>query len=261
MRATVIAVIGLTISGQVMAADLRRPAPAPSHVEPQSEWTGFYFGASVGYGWNHAAVTDSFSAPGIGSLGPDTHLGENLDGAVWGGQIGYNWQFGSIVVGLEADFNGSRQLFDKPDVCDVAGTVVPGCIVYPKDVIRWFGTARGRAGFTVDRLLVYVTGGAAWQNLGSSGRVEITGVNTWDIFNTSTTRFGYSIGAGVERIVLGKWSVGAEYLFLDTGTKTTANVALPASLAGTLGAPPGTSVYETHRLSDQIVRLRVNFRP
>jgi outer membrane immunogenic protein len=252
---------GLTISGQSIAADLRRPAPAPIPAEPKSEWTGFYFGGNVGYGWNHAVVNDSFLLAGFGPISPDTRYAENLKGAVWGGQIGYNWQVGNFVVGLEADFNGTSQIFDQPFACDLGGAIVPGCTVYPKDTIRWFGTGRGRAGFAVDRWLVYVTGGGAWQNLGSTGRVQMAGVGSWDIFNTSTTRFGYSVGAGVEAAVFGRWSFGVEYLFIDTGTKTTANVVLPAGLTAALGAPAGTMLYETHRLSDNIVRLRLNFRP
>jgi outer membrane immunogenic protein len=198
--------------------------------------------------------------PGVGPIAPDSHLTENLKGVVGGGQIGYNWQFGSLVVGLEADINGTRQVYDQPFACDVGGAAVPGCTVFPKDTIRWYGTARGRAGFAVDRFLVYVTGGAAWQNLGSSGQVQWTGVGAWDLFNTSTTRFGYSVGAGIEAAISGRWSVGAEYLFIDTGTNKTANVPLPAGLSSALGAP-GATVLETHRLSDHIFRVRLNFRP
>jgi outer membrane immunogenic protein len=259
VRTIIIAALGVIISGPTVAADLRRPAPVAAG--PQVDWTGLYLGGNVGYGWNHAVVADTFSAPGFGSLGPTTYLAENLNGAIWGGQIGHNWQFRTLVLGLEADFNGSRQVFDQPYGCDVGGVPVPGCTVYPKDRIRWFGTARARAGFAVDRWLIYVTGGGAWQNLGSDGHVTIAGVGGWDVFSTSTTRFGYTVGVGAEAVVFGKWSMGVEYLFLDTGTKTTANAVLPAGLSATLGAPATTAVYETHRLTDQVVRLRLNFRP
>jgi outer membrane immunogenic protein len=261
VRATVIVALGLAIGGQAAAADLRIPAPVPVLMEPQTDWAGFYVGANAGYGWNHAALSDSFSAPGFGALGATTFSSEKLNGGVWGGQIGYNWQFGRVVAGLEADLNGTGQLFNQPFACDVGGAIVPGCTVFPKDRIRWFGTARARLGFTVDRWLVYATGGAALQNLGSDGHVEVAGVGGWDIFKTSTTRVGYSVGAGVEAALYSKWSLGVEYLFIDTGTKTTANVALPAGLNAVLGAPPGTTIFETHRLSDQIVRVRLNFRP
>jgi len=62
--------------------------------------------------------------------------------------------------------------------------------------VRWFATTRGRLGYAVDRYLFYVTGGAAWQNLGSYGHVTIAGVGGWDVFDTRTTRAGYTIGGG-----------------------------------------------------------------
>jgi outer membrane immunogenic protein len=259
VRVTGTMALGLIMGGQALAADLRIPARVP--VDPQPTWAGFYVGANIGYGSNHATVTDTFLAPGIGALGPTTSFTEKLKGGVWGGQVGYNWQFGKLVVGAEADFSGSDQLFNQAYACDVGGAVVPGCTVYPNDRVRWFATARGRLGYAVDRFLVYATGGAAWQNLGSSGHVTLAGVGGWDVFNTNTTRAGYSVGGGVEAALFGKWSLGLEYLFIDTGTKQTANVALPAGLAAALGAPPGTTVYETHRLTDNIVRVRLNLRP
>jgi outer membrane immunogenic protein len=250
---------GLAFSGHALAADLRRPAPVPA--DPPTAWGGLYVGAHAGYGWNDAAVSDTFSAPGFGPLGSTTSFMEKLTGGIWGGQIGYNWQFGSLVAGAEADVSGTGQLFNQPYGCDVGGAVVPGCTVHPKDSVRWSATARARLGYAVDRYLFYVTGGGAWQNLGSFGHVTIAGAGGWDIFNTRTTRAGYTIGGGVEAALYGKWSVGLEYLFIDTGTKQTANVVLPAGLGGALGAPPGTSVFETHALTDNIVRLRLNFRP
>src|SRR3954466_5187294 len=202
VRLAIIA-FGLAVGGQAAAADLRRPAPVPALLQP-TDWTGFYLCANAGYGWNHADVGDSFSAPGFGPRGATTVLAENLKGGVWGGQVGYNWQFGHVVAGLEADFSGSGQLFDKSYACDVGGAVVPGCTILPKDRIRWFGTARARAGFTNGPWLLYLTGGAAWQNLASEGHVSMAGVGGWDVFNTSTTRVGYSVGLGAEAALSGK---------------------------------------------------------
>ena len=255
--------LGLAVAGPAAAADI--PRPILTKAEPQltstPTWAGLYFGGNVGYGWNHAVVADTFSVPGFGTLGPTSFLTDNLNGGVWGGQIGYNWQFGNVVLGLEADFNGTRQKFDQPYPCDVGGAVVPGCTVFPKDRIAWFSTARSRIGYAMDRWLVYVTGGAAWQNLRSDGRATIAGVGSWDVFSTSTTRVGYSIGAGAEAALSSKWSLGLEYLYMNTGTKLTANTTLPVGLSGALGAPPTTMVYETHHLTDQVVRVRLNFRP
>lgn len=262
LRHILIICLGLAVASPAAAADMPMltKAPIAPQAEPRTTWSGFYSGGNVGYGWNHAVVADTFSVPGFGTLGPTTTLTENLNGAVWGGQIGYNWQLNSLVFGLEADFNGSAQKFAEPYACDVGGAVVPGCTVFPKDRIGWFSTARGRIGYAVDRYLVYATGGAAWQSLKSDGHVTIAGAGGWDVFSTSTTRSGFTVGGGAEAALSSNWSLGLEYLYLDTGTKTTANTTLPVGLSATLGAPPTTTVYETHHLTDQIVRLKLNYR-
>ncbi len=251
------------IAGSALAADLSPTAPvavAPQAENPAYDWNGIYFGANIGYGWNHAALTDSFSAPGVGVLGQTTTTTENLNGLVGGGQVGYNWQRNHLVLGAEADFDLSGQVFNKASGCDVGGILIPGCTIHPLDSIQWVSTLRGRAGWAVDRWLLYVTGGLAWQNLQSEGSVSIPGAGQWEVFSTSTPRTGYVVGGGAEAALAGGWSVGIEYLFIDTGTHPTANTALPGSLDATLGGPAGTSIYETHHLTDQLLRLRVNFR-
>src|SRR4051794_4160855 len=89
---------------QAQAADMRVPAPsraaAPAYV-PFS-WTGFYIGGNVGYGWADASAT--VTALGVTATGTD-----NLNGIVGGGQLGYNWQSGSLVWGIEADIQATGQ--------------------------------------------------------------------------------------------------------------------------------------------------------
>ena len=87
------------------AADIRaRPAPyAPPpavYAPPPFSWTGFYLGGNIGAAWAHRDVTDTF-------LGVDFGGGNNRGVFIGGGQLGYNWQIGYAVLGIEADFDAA----------------------------------------------------------------------------------------------------------------------------------------------------------
>jgi outer membrane immunogenic protein len=102
MRTLLIAAMLTGSAGAVFAADLR-PAPRlPPPMQAVYTWTGFYLGANVGGGWSTA--NSEFSTAGFPSFaGVDNHMA----GVIAGGQLGYNWQSGSWVIGAEADFQYS----------------------------------------------------------------------------------------------------------------------------------------------------------
>jgi outer membrane immunogenic protein len=142
-----VALLGLTAGA--FAADLpsrRAPAPVIAAV-PVFTWTGFYVGANAGYGWVNG---DNIIDPVFGFVGDDDE-----GGFVGGGQIGYNYQIGSFVVGLETDLQyadlGKRFTYDA------------GLDEYVEDDSDdWFGTVRARAGVAFGQALVYATGGFAY---------------------------------------------------------------------------------------------------
>ena len=131
-------------AGAASAADLpARAAPPVAPIiaaAPIFTWTGFYVGVNAGYGWlNNDRIYD----PIFGFTSDD-----NNGGFVGGGQVGYNYQIGSFVVGLEgdiqyADFGGDNDLFDR-------------------NSDDWFGTVRARAGVAFGQALIYATGGFAY---------------------------------------------------------------------------------------------------
>jgi outer membrane immunogenic protein len=166
-------------AGAAHAADLPyKAAPAYTTPVPAFSWTGFYAGLNVGGGFS---TTNAFNS----------YLGTNggrADGGLGGFQVGYNYQLSPLfVVGIENDFmaTGIKSHFNGFN--DVS--------------VPYFGTGRGRAGFTLldSHLLVYGTGGLAF------GQVNDTGVDK--------LRIGSTFGGGVEWAFQPKWSAKLEYLY------------------------------------------------
>jgi outer membrane immunogenic protein len=166
-------------AGAAHAADLPyKAAPAYTTPVPAFSWTGFYAGLNVGGGFS---TTNAFNS----------YLGTNggrADGGLGGFQVGYNYQLSPLfVVGIENDFMATGIKSHVNGFNDVS--------------VPYFGTGRGRAGFTLldSHLLVYGTGGLAF------GQVNDTGVDK--------LRIGSTFGGGVEWAFQPKWSAKLEYLY------------------------------------------------
>ena len=184
------------------AADLGRPvykaAPAPVMA---FNWSGFYIGGNVGYGWGEGKFDN---------LGSDSW---KQDGVFAGGQIGWNWQGAGSpwVFGLEVDSQWANM---EDSVTVAAGGVVANAF----SELTYFGTARARLGYAVDRTLWYATGGLAWgtNEVGAS----IAAPGFFAAGTASDTHVGWTVGAGVEWALLDNWSAKVEYLYLDLGNTT-----------------------------------------
>ena len=173
------------------AADIQRrqamPAKAPLYSPvPVYNWTGFYVGINGGGGWGRS----DFSAP----LTSDSF---RTSGWLVGGTLGYNYQMGQIVFGLEGDMDWSN--LRGSGTC--AGI---SCSVRN----NWLGTARGRIGYAIDRFLPYVTGGAAFGNI----KTSVAGLG-----DASETKTGWTVGGGLEAAIAGPWTAKVEYLHVDLG--------------------------------------------
>jgi opacity protein-like surface antigen len=88
-----------------------------------------------------------------------------FSGIAGGGQIGYNWQFGSFVAGFETDFQGSNLKGSLVAPCAPAFCFPAGLSASYSQSVPWFGTARARLGYAQDSWLIYATGGYAYANL------------------------------------------------------------------------------------------------
>ena len=190
------------------AADLAaRPytkAPPPM-IAVVYDWSGFYVGANGGWGSSHNCWDQTPGGIFIGSDGC-----HNATGGVAGGQIGYRWQSGTWVFGLEAqgdwaDLKGSN-----------ASLVFPGLFTN-QTKIDAFGLFTGQIGYAVNNVLFYVKGGAALTdnryNTYTTPPVVLAGT-------ASDTRWGGAVGVGVDFGFAPSWSAGVEYdhLFMQDNT-------------------------------------------
>jgi outer membrane immunogenic protein len=188
--------LALGLATSAMAADMpqRMPAKGPAVMyTPPFSWTGFYVGANAGWGWTSG--DGSITVAGV----PQTFSGDG-NGFVGGGQLGYNWQAGNIVYGLETDFQGTA------GSGTVTGTTFTGTARTP-----WFGTIRGRLGYAFDRSMIYVTGGGAY----GKSTLEGTDINSGP-FWSSATYWTWTAGAGYEAMLWDRWSAKLEYLYFAT---------------------------------------------
>jgi len=238
-------------------------------------WTGFYLGANVGVGVARDRTTTPFNTFATATGTPSTlSAAETFTlaplGAIGGGQVGYNWQMAPAwVLGLETDFQGSGQ---KDSACMACVFISPspggssGALgtTYTQ-AIDWFGTLRGRLGWTQGPVLVYATGGLAYGHIKTDEVVNtipfLTGVTTAASF--SQTKIGWTAGAGVEGRLFGNWTAKAEYLYMDLGS-VSGNVVAPQLVIPINVNPANINISENRgfnsAIHDHIFRLGVNYR-
>jgi outer membrane immunogenic protein len=229
------------------AADMPVKAAPYAPPAPVYSWTGFYVGGFIGAGWG----TDSASLNTVTAAGVTVPIGLPLaqvsnSGVLGGGQVGYNYQTGWVVLGVEGDIAGTGITDSAPCI------VVFSCTA--KD--NWLATASGRIGGVVGdgRLLVFVKGGGAWLNQTSSFATSVTGLST--IFpgtSATNTNTGWLLGMGTEYAFTQHWSGTLEYDYMDFGTTntnfSTTSVLLPGGSA---------SVAQTNKLST--VKAGLNYK-
>ncbi len=241
-----------------MAADLAAPIyKAPRYQAPaQHDWNGWYAGINGGYSWGPWTSSSGANLFGTGAGSSYTPKG---NGWLGGLQIGRNWQNGVWLYGIEADAQITGEKDSNASSGIVSRNVVGVTVTTTSQSVTnewkmpWFGTLRGRVGVTSNNWLFFGTGGLALGHYKFSnntattvavvGPASFTTVTTVDQ-SESTTRLGFALGAGVEAALSQHWSVKAEYLYLDFGSRT--------FLGGTTSA---TDI----RLNDHIVRVGLNY--
>jgi outer membrane immunogenic protein len=241
------------------AADLAPPAPTPAW-----SWTGFYVGLQGGAGWgtDEDQVTGLQVCPMGGACGmvfPAAFSQSSfaISGMFGGATVGYNWQRGPVVLGVEGDFSGSS-ISGSSDCQDSFGL---GSLFAPssacKTTMDWFATADARLGVAVDHALLYVKGGAAWAHLDHSEQIGTNLFPATPLYasgSVSNTPMGFNFGAGIEYALWSGWSAKVEYDYIDFGNST---IKMPLSVP-----QPGQSYSETatDHVTVNLVRAGLNFR-
>jgi outer membrane immunogenic protein len=243
MRTIMIAALALPVlAATASAADLSL-APiyrAPTSVQAAPAWTGFYVGGNIGGGWASAPSDFSTTGPVFGTAN------NHMSGFAGGAQVGYNWQYGPAVLGTETDFQFANIDGNLSTSCPAALCGVAVTANYQQK-LPWFGTVRGRLGYAQDGWLLYATGGYAYARL-ETNATATAGAATAAL-SQQTLRDGWTAGGGIEVALTPRWSIKAEYLYMDFGSKTT-----------TFAVPGLPTLTDQSKLNMNVVRTGVNYR-
>jgi outer membrane immunogenic protein len=221
LAAATAVLIATTAAG--FAADLPVKA-APRFAPPVFSWSGFYVGGNAGYGWG-----DANNATGLGGdwltdgtrdnliVGPPVNEQLRPNGFTGGIQAGYNFQAGQWVTGIEVDANhfGLKDQFSRTVRNAFSGSSYTLTSAFESD---WLVTVRPRVGYTFGHLLVYATGGLAVAHQKASQNITQLNLVFTEAGSVSKATVGWTAGAGAEYAFDNRWSVKAEYLYVDAGS-------------------------------------------
>ena len=219
-------VLVIAAGRQSFAADLPPPMAPPPRAPatyvpapvPFYNWTGFYVGANLGYGFGGVSASDTAHSS-FSSTTQQSFLG--------GGQVGANWEFGpGVVIGAEADFDWIPNTSNAITITNVGP---PAATATATINDRWLTLVDARLGYAWDRLLVYGKGGWAFAGVNNSN-LNIGGAPY--AASASGSNSGWTAGAGVEYAFWGTWSVRAEYDFVRLGNATLTTPSAPAPFTG-----------------------------
>ena len=181
MKRLTLGLLLASIAGAASAADIPVPPAAYTKapvVSPVANWSGFYIGAMGGYAAE--ATSDPLA----------------IKGGFAGGTLGYNWQSGMFVAGIEAD-GAWADISNSVSLLGVTATAKVDALA----------TVRGRVGVAFDQVMLYGTAGLALADT----KVSVTALGM--TLSDSKTQTGWTAGAGVEWMFIPRWSLKAEYLY------------------------------------------------
>jgi len=233
IKSLLAATMGLGFAASASAADLPAKAPvAPAPVAVYN-WSGLYIGGHIGGGWANTNWQSDFDCA-VGIL--CGNVDQNSNGWIGGGQVGYRWQKGPWVFGVEGTFAGANLDANDPSTCTPGVNTcigIPGGFdVHFETKIRSLYTVTGQVGYAWDRLLLYGKGGWAGAEVRRNS-ADILGAPAAQFFDKITQKAnGWTAGAGLEYLVWQNISLGVEYDYF----KLTAGNFVTNAVSGT-GAP------------------------
>ncbi|HEY8126796.1 MAG TPA: OmpW family outer membrane protein [Methylocystis sp.] len=281
VRGALAALVVGSVGVAAQAADLPSYKAPPPPLPPAFTWTGLYGGVNIGYAFGD----NSRETGGLGYLtgipvgavapltvapfGSSWSVGQNLHGVAGGAQLGYNYQFNPwLVLGAEADIQATDAVSHSNSVLgllDATGTHLQS--TNSTKNVDWFGTVRGRVGFTLPsmpNLMVYGTGGFAYgqvvNNVGFADNFLNLGISAIGHGYYDNTKVGWTAGGGIEwsPSMFPSWSLKAEYLYVDLGSTNANSVPLNA-LPGLATGIPVFAATHNSPTRFQTVRAGINW--
>jgi len=249
-----LALAGTLVTGSALAADMPMKAPAA----PAYQWGGCYLGVNVGggaSGTNFASAVDPgtyLAAGDAATVSGSGGGGANADGILAGAQAGCNFQSGTLVYGLEGDFD---YFHTDPQFNNNTNTLANGnaFAISQSLTTNFLATVRPRIGIAADRNLAYITGGAAFTSVSyTTSYVDANTPPGTGTASASRALLGWTAGAGWEYAWADHWTVRAEYLLASFPT---------TNALGTIAGAGGTNtLHGSTDLVIQLVRAGVNFK-
>lgn len=264
-----------------LAADLPIKAPRVVAAPIAYNWAGFYIGGHAGYGRTDSRIdansvpvsnnnvdfpVDGALVPLAATLGTAFWVNEN-SGFLAGGQVGYNYQYGALVIGIEADLT---HLSDTKNT-NVYSVAVRALYQLDSHLaseyqLDWLGTVRARLGTTLTpTILGYLTGGLAYGKVSTSfamvqNHESFRGISTGTSSGTSSeVQTGWTLGGGIEWAFAPRFTLRAEYLYYDLGSDSYNASNLNSAFAdGTARYSIGTSI--TSETSGSLFRTGLNLK-
>lgn len=244
------------------------------------QWSGAYIGINAGHG-HMDAETESrgaasyWSGAGGGAVAAVAQAGSTTgrydsrpEGEIYGVQLGYNWQSGAVLFGVEADLQDSNMSDTSTFAAFTPVEGFPGrplsSTLRHKSSLDYMATLRARLGYAGERWLVYGTAGLAFGRVESdvsySGGYRLEPAIVFDELDAkkSSMRTGFVVGAGAEYSFLENWTARAEYVYFDLG-ETTQRYDVVSRVPAT-GFNAGTSVRATTDWTGSLLRLGLNYR-
>ena len=250
-RLLIAGALAFAATGSVLAADLPQAAPPPQApavyvptVAPVLTGAAVSFGANGGYGFGNSEWSDpnNLAAPNTGNF--------STTGFLVGPTVGVNFQTDAFVFGIEGDFDASW--LDGKSSSGYCGSGFPGggggtlgfgTAAQCETSNSWLGTVRARVGYAADRVLFYGTAGGAFGNIeaGANGGL------------LSSTKAGWTAGAGVEVAFADNWTARVEYLYVDLENAT-------CSTANPCGVDAAGPANQTVKFNANLIRLGVDYK-
>lgn len=229
------------------------------------DWNGLYLGGNLGYAGAtpHTKTTTTFDSSAYFNVPQDENdvreIGNQRmteDEFTGGGQIGYNWQDGLFVYGVETDFNrldvNGYNIRSKPYIS------LPTSILTIESTAKtdWLCTVRSRIGYSKNQWLMYATGGITIADLQADFNLYDNNARATERHHISQVKIGWTAGAGLEMALDKNWSMRGEYLYADLGMIDADSLSFNSSIV-----TPNNNVFRHEaEFTVHLLRFSLNYQ-